>query len=89
MDRWCAALPQAPMDGLFSWAAAWGVKGGKSFACRFKAGSFPLRDWLLPFALLDGEMGRLACREPGVSRPARFGCALRPTAQSGRGGKGC
>lgn len=57
--------------------------------CRDNGGNFPLNDWLLPFALIDGEIGRLECRDPGVSRPVSVDCALRPTAQSGRGGNGC
>jgi len=69
-------------------SAAWGVKGGKSF-CRDTAGGF-----LLPLALRAGEgimepPGPPARLEFAVSRLAKVGCALRPTAQSGRGGSGC
>lgn len=89
MDR-LAAFPQAPLGivGLFSCEAACGVRGGKSFGCSDNGGVFRLREWVLPLALREGDIGRLGCRD-GDSRLARVGCALSPTAQSGRGGKGC
>ena len=36
-----------------------------------------------------GDMLRELLSEWSVWRLAKVGCALRPTAQSGRGGKGC
>lgn len=43
---------------------------------------------MLPFALLDGDKGRFGWRD-GESRGLSVACAFRPTAQSGRAGRGC